>query len=263
LLIVLATGETRAALSSPHWGSFGFLLSLFASSVLAFVLNYAIFWNTAVNSALTQTVSGQAKDIVVVALGFVLFTDAHVEAKNIMGVMLGFAGSIVYACSKIFPFCTVEYHLIRAGFMQPTHAGSNGNNTTSGGDKHLPYTLVKPEDAPMGNGGKERVPLLFNPQNRPGGGVGGVPLQSLSAHGPASLNYSLPISVRLLSHLPSSSSSSPASASSSTTPASSLAQGHNLAPELTLPSSANSSPDPQAMFKAGLRPYARHDNTYA
>jgi hypothetical protein len=259
LLIVLATGETRAALSSPHWGSFGFLLSLFASSVLAFVLNYAIFWNTAVNSALTQTVSGQAKDIVVVALGFVLFTDAHVEAKNIMGVMLGFAGSIVYACSKIFPFCTVEYHLIRAGFMQPTHAPSNGNNATSAGDKHLPYTLVKPEDAPMGNGGKERVPLLFNPQNRPSG----VPLQSLSAHGPASLNYSLPISVRLLSHLPSSSSSSPASASSSTTPASSLAHGNMPQAELTLPSSANSSPDPQAMFKAGLRPYARHENTYA
>jgi hypothetical protein len=40
---------------------FSVQVALVASSLLAFVLNYSIFWNTAVNSALTQTVSGQAK----------------------------------------------------------------------------------------------------------------------------------------------------------------------------------------------------------
>ena len=48
-----------------------FHLALLASSILAFILNYAIFANTAMNSALTQTVSGQAKDLIVILVGYI------------------------------------------------------------------------------------------------------------------------------------------------------------------------------------------------
>jgi len=257
LVIIACTGETAAAWNSPHWSSFGFHVSLFCSSVLAFVLNYAIFWNTAVNSALTQTVSGQAKDIVVVALGFALFDDAHVEAKNIAGVTLGFAGSIVYACSKIFPWCTVEYQLARLGIMLPQNAAPV-NNGSDKGSHHLPFTVTKQEDAPMGHssGSSSKEPLLTSPQSRyvhsNGGGSTGHPVAS----GPAGLNYSLPNSVRLLAHLPQSIDGAAANHHRF---------GSNSSEQLS--SSATSSPDPLAHLKAAMqhdasRPYARgHDAT--
>lgn len=115
LLVVAATGEGAAARDCPYWNDPGFVLSVFASSVLAFVLNYAIFWNTSVNSALTQTVSGQAKDVLVVLAGFVMFDDASPELLNVLGVGVGFAGSIFYASSKVLPWRTIERGLARLG----------------------------------------------------------------------------------------------------------------------------------------------------
>ena len=100
-LIVLATDETRALVHSPHASNPYFLLSLLASSLLAFLLNYAIFANTAKNSALTQTVSGQAKDVIVVALGYLAFDDSHMDVGNAVGVALGFAGSVAYAVARM------------------------------------------------------------------------------------------------------------------------------------------------------------------
>jgi solute carrier family 35 protein len=136
--IIACTGETQAALDSPYWHDSGFLISLLASSVLAFALNYTIFWNTAVNSALTQTVSGQAKDVVVVALGFAMFDDAHFDPVNILGVAVGFAGSIFYAMTKILPSCTVERLLVKVGLSEPSKKEEGG----------LPFTQTR--SAPMG-----------------------------------------------------------------------------------------------------------------
>ena len=99
-LTVAATGETQSLLQSPFLSSPLFHLSLLASSLLAFVLNYAIFRNTAVNSALTQTVAGQAKDVVVVAIGVWAFEDGALDAGGALGVALGFAGSLGYAVAK-------------------------------------------------------------------------------------------------------------------------------------------------------------------
>lgn len=102
-VVLLYTNESASLMTSPYSSHFGFWLSLFMSSTLAFVLNYSIFWNTAVNSALTQTVSGQAKDVIVVILGFLSFSDAVVEFWNIFGISLGFLGSLLYAFNKIYP----------------------------------------------------------------------------------------------------------------------------------------------------------------
>ena len=68
--------------------------------MLAFVLNYAIFWNTSANSALTQTVSGQLKDIGTVLLGYIAFPPDQVSLFNVLGVLLGFGGSLGYAFVK-------------------------------------------------------------------------------------------------------------------------------------------------------------------
>jgi hypothetical protein len=85
-----------------------------------------------VNSALTQTVSGQAKDVVVVLLGFALFDDAHVDPINILGVVVGFGGSIFYAMTKIVPACSVEPLLARLGWIDLSKKTGGGLLPTYG-----------------------------------------------------------------------------------------------------------------------------------
>lgn len=48
------TGEIKTMMAFPKLFDYNFLFSFTMSAVLAFVLNYAIFWNTSANSALTQ-----------------------------------------------------------------------------------------------------------------------------------------------------------------------------------------------------------------
>lgn len=166
LVIIWMTDETSKAASSPYWFDAGFLVSLLASSSLAFVLNYAIFWNTAVNSALTQTVSGQAKDVVVVIAGFLLFTDAVADPLNILGVTIGFGGSIFYAMTKIVPTCTVEHALQRMGVQMASASTTAGLPFAAGGggevreeresllhhhQPHHPSAFSSPESSPTGS----------------------------------------------------------------------------------------------------------------
>jgi solute carrier family 35 protein len=94
------TGDYTAMMAFPYRGEFGFIVSFVASAVLAFVLNYAIFWNTSANSALTQTVSGQLKDIGTVLLGYIAFPPDEFSMLNLAGIVLGFAGSLAYAYVK-------------------------------------------------------------------------------------------------------------------------------------------------------------------
>ena len=84
----------------PGPGGLFFALVL-ASCALAFGLNYAIFLNTAVNSALTQTVCGNLKDVAVIAIGFNAFGGVRVDPRNVAGMGLGILGSIMYAREKL------------------------------------------------------------------------------------------------------------------------------------------------------------------
>ena len=68
-----------------------------ASCVLAFSLNYAIFLNTSLNSALTQTICGNLKDVVVILVGYHTFGGVAFDPLNFLGILLGFAGTVSYA----------------------------------------------------------------------------------------------------------------------------------------------------------------------
>eukprot|EP00124_Ichthyophonus_hoferi_P000708 Ihof_evm7s28 gene=Ihof_evmTU7s28 len=59
LVICGARGELSGLITFEHLYEPGFLVALFFSTILAFVLNYSIFLNISVNSALTQSVCGQ------------------------------------------------------------------------------------------------------------------------------------------------------------------------------------------------------------
>eukprot|EP01114_Cavostelium_apophysatum_P008373 TRINITY_DN20809_c0_g1_i1.p1 TRINITY_DN20809_c0_g1~~TRINITY_DN20809_c0_g1_i1.p1 ORF type:complete len:119 (-),score=18.51 TRINITY_DN20809_c0_g1_i1:121-477(-) len=100
-IVIISDGLMEAATFEYLWVP-GFLVSLLGSCLMAFVLNYAIFWNTLVNSPLTQNVSGQAKDIFTVVISYFLFhtTLEGLGCLNLFGICIGFAGGCLYVFAK-------------------------------------------------------------------------------------------------------------------------------------------------------------------
>ncbi|KAB5513908.1 hypothetical protein DKX38_027814 [Salix brachista] len=74
---------------------------LLFSCILAFFLNYSIFLNTTLNSALTQTICGNLKDLFTIALGWTIFGGLPFDIFNVIGQSLGFVGSGLYAYYKL------------------------------------------------------------------------------------------------------------------------------------------------------------------
>ncbi|CAN1217030.1 UDP-N-acetylglucosamine transporter UGNT1 [Linum perenne] len=72
------------------------------SCILAFLINYfVVFLNTTINSALTQTICGNLKDVFTIGLGWMLFGGLPFDMMNLVGQTLGFLGSLLYAYSKL------------------------------------------------------------------------------------------------------------------------------------------------------------------
>lgn len=94
-------GDLEKTISFPYLFSPGFMAVLLCSCVLAFFLNYSIFLNTTLNSALTQTICGNMKDLFTVGLGWMVFGGLPFDLMNVIGQLLGFLGSGLYAYYKI------------------------------------------------------------------------------------------------------------------------------------------------------------------
>ncbi|KAG6405744.1 hypothetical protein SASPL_133338 [Salvia splendens] len=77
-----------------------FRVVLFFSCILAFILNYTVFLNTTLNSALTQTICGNLKDFFTIALGWAIFGGLAFDLLNVTGQLICFAGSGLYAYYK-------------------------------------------------------------------------------------------------------------------------------------------------------------------
>ncbi|KAK4375609.1 hypothetical protein RND71_006286 [Anisodus tanguticus] len=83
---------------------------IFLSCALAFLLNYCVFLNTTINSALTQTVCGNLKDLFTVGFGWIVFRELPFDLLNIVGQCLSFLGSCLYAYCK-------QWHLALPVYM--------------------------------------------------------------------------------------------------------------------------------------------------
>ncbi|AQK53590.1 Nucleotide/sugar transporter family protein [Zea mays] len=101
LLLTYIQGDLKRAMEFPYLYSPGFMTVLLFSCILAFLLNYTIFWNTILNSALTQSMCGNLKDFFTVGIGWVLFGGLPFDLLNVIGQGLGFLGSGLYAYCKI------------------------------------------------------------------------------------------------------------------------------------------------------------------
>ncbi|XP_057538334.1 UDP-N-acetylglucosamine transporter UGNT1-like [Amaranthus tricolor] len=101
LLWTYIQGDLQMLISFPYLSSPGFQAVMLLSCVMAFFLNYTVFWNTALNSALTQTICGNLKDVFTIGIGWLLFGGLPFDLFNILGQGLGFIGSCMYAYCKL------------------------------------------------------------------------------------------------------------------------------------------------------------------
>jgi hypothetical protein len=88
-------GDLEKTINFPHLLTPGFMVVLLCSCVLAFVLNYCIFLNTTLNSALTQTICGNMK------VGFTLLV-SPVQKKNVKLICQGETLNIISSLQDLF-----------------------------------------------------------------------------------------------------------------------------------------------------------------
>ncbi|XP_015885841.1 UDP-N-acetylglucosamine transporter UGNT1 [Ziziphus jujuba] len=94
-------GDLKRTINFPYLLSPGFMAVLLCSCILAFFLNYCIFLNTTLNSAVTQTICGNLKDFFTIGFGWLLFGGLPFDILNVVGQILGFLGSGLYAYYKL------------------------------------------------------------------------------------------------------------------------------------------------------------------
>eukprot|EP01018_Ginkgo_biloba_P034191 Gb_27733 [translate_table: standard] len=95
------SGELEMTMHFPHLYSPVFQVMMLLSCMMAFCLNYTIFLNTTLNSALTQTMCGNLKDFFTVGIGWLLFGGLPFDWLNVVGQSLGFVGSGLYAYCQL------------------------------------------------------------------------------------------------------------------------------------------------------------------
>ncbi|CAN1812701.1 UDP-N-acetylglucosamine transporter UGNT1 [Linum perenne] len=101
LFWTLIRGDLTMTVHFSYLFSPGFLAVMILSCILAFFLNYCIFLNTTLNSAVTQTICGNLKDLFTIGIGWAVFGGLPFDVFNVLGQFLGFFGSGLYAYYKM------------------------------------------------------------------------------------------------------------------------------------------------------------------
>lgn len=104
LFVVMAlTGESARFLPSFHaaclgLGAFPALLALCAN--MGSLLNFSLFYCTMNNSALTTTVVGVLKGVLVTMLGFAFSSSMQFSANSVVGILMNTTGGVMYTAIK-------------------------------------------------------------------------------------------------------------------------------------------------------------------